>query len=385
MQRDFFDTDHEDYRKSVREFVAREVAENAQQWDDDGLIDRSMFRAAAEAGVYGLEIPEAYGGSGTSDYRFRVVVNEELLAAHAHSVNITLALQDDLVLHYLVDLATEEQQRRWLPGFARGELVGSLAMSEPGAGSDLRGLRTTAKATEDGWVLNGQKTFISCGTSSDLIIVAARDDSVRSGGLTLLVVEADMPGFSRGRKLRKVGLHGQDTAELFFDQVEVPRSNLLGSVGEGMRHLREHLVRERLGTTVAAVAGSRAVFAETVRYCGDRQAFGQPIGDFQNTRFTLAEIATELDVAQTYADRQVLAFNDGQLDAVDAAKGKWWATDLQKRVIDRCLQLHGGYGYMLEYPVARAFVDTRVQTIYGGTNEIMKEIIGRDLARAWQD
>ena len=194
-----------------------------------------------------------------------------------------------------------------------------------------------------------------------------------------------MPGFSRGRKLRKVGLHGQDTAELFFDQVEIPRSNLLGVAGEGMRHLREHLVRERLGTTVAAVAGARAVFADTVRYCGERQAFGQSIGDFQAIRFTLAEMATELDVAQNYADQQVIAFNAGELDAVDAAKGKWWTTDLQKRVVDQCVQLHGGYGYMLEYPVARAFVDTRVQTIYGGTNEIMKEIIGRDLARAWRD
>jgi alkylation response protein AidB-like acyl-CoA dehydrogenase len=380
MLRHLFEADHEQYRETVAEFVAREVEPNLERWDDQALIDRSFFRAAAEAGIYGLEIPEQYGGSGVKDYRFRVVVNEELCKAHATSVNITLSLQDDLVLHYLIDLATAEQRARWLPGFAKGERVGSLAMTEPGAGSDLRGMRTTARRDGGTWVLDGQKTFISSGHSSDLVIVAARDEHERPGAITLLVVEEGMPGFSRGRKLRKVGMHAQDTAELFFEGVRVPGENVLGQPGRGLRHLMEHLVRERLSTTVSAVAGSRAIFEETRRYCFERHAFGQPIGDFQNTRFALAEMATEIDIAQTFADQQVTALSAGELTAVDAAKGKWWSTDLQKRLVDRCVQLHGGYGYMLEYPVARAFIDTRVQTIYGGTNEIMKEIIGRDLA-----
>jgi alkylation response protein AidB-like acyl-CoA dehydrogenase len=340
-----------------------------------------VFVAAAKAGVYALQIPEQYGGAQEPDYRYRMVAAEEIAKVHALSFALTVSLQDDLVLHYLLDLTDDEQRQRWLPGFARGELIGALAMTEPGTGSDLRGIRTVARRDGDDWILNGQKTFISSGIMADVVIVAAKTDpDDRSRGLSLLVVERDMPGFVRGRKLDKIGLPAQDTAELFFTDVRVPAANLLGTEGRGLHHLMSHLPRERLGVTVKAIANCQAIFDVTRRYCFERQAFGQPIGDFQHVRFELAEMATQIDVAQAYADKSVLAFNAGKLSPVDAAKGKWYLSELQKSIMDRCLQLHGGYGYMTEYPVARAFVDTRVQTIYGGTTAIMKEIIGRDLA-----
>ncbi|HZZ52514.1 MAG TPA: acyl-CoA dehydrogenase family protein [Pseudonocardia sp.] len=379
MRRNLYTADHEQYRESVREFVRREVVPNIERWDSQRMIDRDVFASAAKQGVYGLEIPEEHGGSAESDYRYRLVVNEELSEVGATSLNMTLGLQDDLVLHYLVDLGDREQQARWLPGFASGATIGALAMTEPAAGSDLRGMQTTATPDGDGWLLSGQKTFISSGISADLIVVAARAPG-STGGFSLFVVEADMPGFGRGRKLDKVGLHAQDTAELFFDEVRIPRENLLGEEGRGLRYLMAHLPRERLGIVASAYTGARAVFEQTRRYCFERSAFGKPIGDFQHSRFVLAEMATELDVAEAYLDKQVLAYNAGELTATDAAKGKWWLSELQKRVVDQCVQLHGGYGYMMEYAVARAFVDSRIQTIYGGTTEIMKEIIGRELA-----
>jgi alkylation response protein AidB-like acyl-CoA dehydrogenase len=379
VRRNLYTADHEQYRESVREFVRREVVPNIERWDSQRMIDRDVFASAAKQGVYGLEIPEEHGGSAESDYRYRLVVNEELSEVGATSLNMTLGLQDDLVLHYLVDLGDREQQARWLPGFASGATIGALAMTEPAAGSDLRGMQTTATPDGDGWLLSGQKTFISSGISADLIVVAARAPG-STGGFSLFVVEADMPGFGRGRKLDKVGLHAQDTAELFFDEVRIPRENLLGEEGRGLRYLMAHLPRERLGIVASAYTGARAVFEQTRRYCFERSAFGKPIGDFQHSRFVLAEMATELDVAEAYLDKQVLAYNAGELTATDAAKGKWWLSELQKRVVDQCVQLHGGYGYMMEYAVARAFVDSRIQTIYGGTTEIMKEIIGRELA-----
>jgi len=381
MRRDLYTDDHEQYRETVREFLAREVVPHHDQWETDRWIDRKVFAAAAQQGIYGLQIGEEYGGAGESDYRYRMVVCEEIARVHALSFGVTVALQDDLVLHYLLDLTTDEQKRRWLPGFARGEIIGALAMTEPGTGSDLRGIRTSARPDGDDWILNGQKTFISSGIMADLVIVAARTDpDAGSRGFSLMMVERDMPGFTRGRKLDKIGLPGQDTAELYFEDVRVPAANLLGSPGEGLPQLMSHLPRERLGVTATAIATSRAIFDLTRDYCFDRQAFGKPIGDLQHIRFELAEMATELDITEAYVDRSVRAYNAGELTAVDAAKGKWFVSELQKRVIDRCLQLHGGYGYMTEYPVARAFVDTRSQTIYGGTTEIMKEIIGRDLA-----
>jgi alkylation response protein AidB-like acyl-CoA dehydrogenase len=382
VQRSFYTADHEAYRETVREFLAREVVPFQDDWDRDRWIDRAVFASAAKAGVYALNVGEEYGGAGEFDYRYRMVVCEEVSRVTALSFGLTVSLQDDLVLHYLLDLTNDEQKRRWLPGFAAGELIGALAMTEPGAGSDLRGIRTTARPDGDEWLINGQKTFISSGIMADLVIVAARVESPDgSDALTLFVVERDTPGFERGRKLDKIGLPAQDTAELFFRDARVPAANMLGTPGRGLGHLMSHLPRERLGVTAKAIATTRAIFEITAQYCRDRHAFGKPLTDKQHIRFELAEMSTEIDVAQAYVDASVLAYNAGELTPIDAAKGKWYVSELQKRVMDRCLQLHGGYGYMTEYPVARAYLDTRVQTIYGGTTEIMKEIIGRDLAQ----
>jgi alkylation response protein AidB-like acyl-CoA dehydrogenase len=381
MQRLLYEADHEAYRESVREFLAREVAPHQHDWDRDRWIDRAVFARAAKAGIYALQIGEQYGGAGEPDYRYRMIVCEEVARINALSFGLSVSLQDDLVLHYLLDLTNDEQKQRWLPGFAAGELIGALAMTEPGAGSDLRGMRTSARREGDTWILNGQKTFISSGIMADVVVVAARTNpDGGSHAFSLFVVERDTPGFERGRKLDKIGLPAQDTAELYFRDAQVPAANLLGEPGDGLQYLMSHLPRERLGVTAKAMATTRAIFDMTVEYCQQRKAFGGPLTDKQHVRFELAEMATEIDIAQAYVDRSVLAYNSGELTPVDAAKGKWYLSELQKRVIDRCLQLHGGYGYMTEYPVARAYLDTRVQTIYGGTTEIMKEIIGRDLA-----
>jgi alkylation response protein AidB-like acyl-CoA dehydrogenase len=382
VRRTLYEPDHEAYRETVREFLTREVVPHQHDWDRRHMIDRTVFARAAKAGIYGLQIDERFGGAEEHDYRYRMVVCEELARVCAFSFGLTVSLQDDLVLHYLLDLTTEQQKQRWLPGFATGELIGALAMTEPGAGSDLKGIRTSARRDGDTWILNGQKTFISSGIMADVVVVAARTDPEGgSRAFSLFVVERDTPGFERGRQLDKIGLPAQDTAELFFHDAVVPPANLLGEVGYGLPYLMSHLPRERLGVTAKAIANTRAIFDQTAEYCRQRTAFGQPLTGQQHIRFELAEMATQIDVAEAYVDKSVLAFNAGELSPVDAAKGKWYVSELQKSVIDRCLQLHGGYGYMTEYPVARAFLDTRVQTIYGGTTEIMKEIIGRDIAR----
>ncbi|ORA62966.1 MULTISPECIES: acyl-CoA dehydrogenase family protein [Mycobacteriaceae] len=381
MQRSLYTPDHEAYRETVREFLTREVVPNQHSWDQERWIDRTVFSRAAKAGLYALQIGEQYGGAGEPDYRYRMVVCEEVSRVNALSFGLTLSLQDDLVLHYLLDLTNDEQKNRWLPGFASGEFIGALAMTEPEAGSDLRGIRTTARRSGDTWILNGQKTFISSGIMADVVVVAARTKPEGgSHAFSLFVVERDTPGFERGRKLDKIGLPAQDTAELYFRDATVPDANLLGEEGCGLQYLMSHLPRERLGVTAKSIATTRAIFDTTVEYCKQRKAFGGPLTDKQHIRFELAEMSTEIDIAQTYVDRSVLAYNAGELTPVDAAKGKWYMSELQKRVLDRCLQLHGGYGYMTEYPVARAYLDTRVQTIYGGTTEIMKEIIGRSIA-----
>ncbi|MCF6388706.1 acyl-CoA dehydrogenase family protein [Mycobacterium sp. MBM] len=381
MKRSLYEADHDAYRETVREFLAREVLPHQHDWDEQRWIDRSVFARAAKSGIYALQVPDAYGGSGVADYRYRMIVCEEIARINALSFGLTVSLQDDLVLHYLLDLTDDEQKQRWLPGFAAGELIGALAMTEPSAGSDLRGMRTTARREGDNWILNGQKTFISSGIMSDVLVVAAKTDpDGGSRAFSLFVVERGTPGFERGRKLDKLGLPAQDTAELYFEDAVVPAANLLGDEGKGLQYLMSHLPRERLGVTAKAMATTRAIFDATVEYCQNRQAFGAALTDKQHVRFELAEMETEIDIAEAYTDRSVLAYNAGELSAVDAAKGKWYLSELQKRVIDRCLQLHGGYGYMMEYPVARAYLDTRIQTIYGGTTEIMKEIIGRDIA-----
>ncbi len=380
MERSLYEADHEAYRESVREFLKREVVPQKDRWDDQHLIDRDVYRRAAAAGLYALNVPAEYGGAGEPDYRYRLVVCEEVGRINALSFGMTLGLQDDLVLHYLTDLTNSEQRKRWLPGFASGDILGALAMTEPGTGSDLRGIRTTARRDGGHWLLSGQKTFISSGSTADLVVVAARTDpEAGSRGYTLFVVEEGTPGFTRGRQLDKIGLPAQDTAELHFSDARVPAENMLGEEGRGLPYLMSHLPRERLGVTAMAMGTARAIFDMTVDYCTGRTAFGQPIADFQNTRFELATMATELDVAQAYVDASVLAYNAGKLTPTDAAKGKWFVSELQKRVIDRCLQLHGGYGFMREYAVGKAYIDSRAQTIYGGTTEIMKELIGREL------
>ncbi|MGH3809268.1 MAG: acyl-CoA dehydrogenase family protein, partial [Pseudonocardiaceae bacterium] len=308
------------------------------------------------------------------------VLGEEVMFAGAAGAGLGLTLHNDICLPYFLDLATAEQQRRWLPGIASGELITAIAMTEPGMGSDLAGLATTAVRRSDHYLVNGSKTFITNGINADLVITAVKTDpQERHQGMSLLVLERGMAGFERGRNLAKLGQHAQDTAELFFRDVQVPATNLLGTQGQGFVHLVERLPQERLSMAAAAVAGAAAALELTLAYVKDRTAFGQPIGSFQHTKFRLAEMATEIDIAQTFTDRCIEALNDGELTVADAAKAKWWCTELQGRVVDTCLQLHGGYGYMLEYAITRAYADARVTRIYGGTTEIMKEVIGRSL------
>ncbi|MEW9554412.1 acyl-CoA dehydrogenase family protein [Nonomuraea sp. NPDC050783] len=377
MERDLFDEEHQLFRETVREFLAREVVPHHARWEKDGIVPREVWKKAGELGMFGFSVPEEYGGAGVKDFRYNAVIVEEIIGHGASGLGFSL--HNDVMAPYVVDLTNDEQKQRWLPGFVGGELITAIAMSEPGAGSDLQGIRTTALREGDHYVVNGQKTFITNGINADLVVVVAKTDpEAGARGTTLIVVERGMDGFTRGRNLDKVGMKAQDTAELFFDNVRVPVANRLGpNDGEGFFQLMHNLPQERLSIAVAAVAAAEAVLERTIEYCRTRQAFGRNLGSFQNTRFVLAELATETDIARHYVDKCVLALNAGRLTAVDAAKAKWWTTELQNKVIDRCLQLHGGYGYMMEYPVARAWLDSRVQTIYGGTTEIMKEIIGR--------
>ncbi|MFI6293445.1 acyl-CoA dehydrogenase family protein [Nonomuraea sp. NPDC050790] len=377
MQRDLFDDEHLLFQETVREFMAREVLPHHDQWEKDGIVPREVWKKAGEVGMFGFAVPEEYGGAGITDFRYNAIITEEIIRTGASGLG--WGLHNDVVAPYLVELTDDEQKQRWLPGFVSGELITAIAMTEPGAGSDLQGIRTTAIRDGDHYVVNGQKTFITNGINSDLVVVVAKTDPDEGArGTTLLVVERGMDGFSRGRNLEKVGLKAQDTAELFFDNVRVPVANRLGpNEGEGFFQLMNNLPQERLSIAVVAVGAAEAVLEMTIEYCKTRQAFGRNLGKFQNTRFVLAELATEVEIARHYVDKCVLALNKKELSVVDAAKAKWWTTELQNKVIDRCLQLHGGYGYMMEYPVAKAWLDSRVQTIYGGTTEIMKEIIGR--------
>jgi alkylation response protein AidB-like acyl-CoA dehydrogenase len=380
MRRRLFEAEHEAFRESVRAFIRKEVTPHLHAWDAQGIVPRELYTAAGAAGLLGMAIPEEFGGGGVSDFRFNAVLDEEVMRAGAAGAGLGLSLHNDICLPYFLDLATEEQRRRWLPGIASGELITAIAMTEPGMGSDLAGLATTAAYRSDHYLVNGSKTFISSGINADLVITAVKTDpGQRHQGMSLLVVERGMAGFERGRNLAKLGQHAQDTAELFFRDVHVPVTNLLGTPGSGFTSLVDRLPQERLSMAVSAVAGARTALELTLAYVKDRRAFGQPIGSFQNTKFQLAEMATEIDIAQTFTDRCIEALNDGELTVADAAKAKWWCTELQGRVLDTCLQLHGGYGYMIEHPIARAFADARVTRIYGGTTEIMKEIIGRSL------
>ncbi|WP_314220765.1 acyl-CoA dehydrogenase family protein [Streptomyces zaehneri] len=378
MERDLYTTEHEAFRETVRTFLAKEVLPHHDRWERDGVVSRDVWRAAGRQGLLGLAVPQEYGGGGTDDFRYSAVLIEEF--ARAGASGVALSLHNDIVGPYLTRLATDEQKRRWLPGFISGETVTAIAMTEPGAGSDLQSIRTTATDQGDHYLLNGAKTFISNGILADLVVVVARTTPEGgSSGQSLLVVERGMKGFERGRNLDKIGQKAQDTAELFFDDVRVPKENLLGGENQAFAALMANLAQERLAIAVGAAAAAEQVLELTRAYVKQREAFGRPLARLQHIRFEIAEMATECAVTRTFVDRCVTEHGAGRLDAVHASMAKWWATELQKRVVDRCLQLHGGYGYMTEYQVARAFLDSRVQTIYGGTTEIMKEIIGRAL------
>jgi alkylation response protein AidB-like acyl-CoA dehydrogenase len=380
MERTLFDDVHEQFRASFRTFVAKEITPHYLAWEADGLAPRELFAAAGASGFLGMAVPEEYGGGGVDDFRFNVVIAEELARAGIGGAGLGICLHNDITTPYFLSYCNDEQKARWLPGIASGELITAIAMTEPGIGSDLASMSTTAIRDGDHYVVNGSKTFITNGINSDLVITAVKTDpSQKHKGISLLVIERGMEGFERGRNLEKVGLHSQDTAELFFHDVRVPVANRLGEEGEGFRYLVSNLAQERLSIAVTGVATARAALTWTLDYVKERHAFGQPIGSFQNTKFVLAEVKTEVEVAQAFLDQAVEALNAGTLTPDEAAMAKWWCTELQKRAVDRCVQLFGGYGYMLEYPIARAYADARVTTIYGGTTEIMKEIIGRSL------
>ncbi|MBT2384702.1 acyl-CoA dehydrogenase family protein [Streptomyces sp. ISL-11] len=378
MKRQLFTADHEAFRGTVRTFLAKEVAPHYAQWELDGIVSRDAWLAAGRQGLLGLAVAEEYGGGGEDDFRYGVVLTEEFTRAGA--AGLAVGLHNDVIGPYLTSLATEEQKRRWLPGFCTGETITAIAMTEPEAGSDLQGIRTSAEDRGDHWLLNGSKTFISNGILADLVIVVARTTPEGGAkGLSLLVVERGTAGFERGRNLDKIGQKAQDTAELFFHDVRVPKDNLLGDLHGAFGHLMTNLAQERMNIAVAGIAAAEHLLELTTAYVKEREAFGRPLARLQHIRFEIAEMATECAVTRAFVDRCVADHTAGELDAVHASMAKWWATELQKRVADRCLQLHGGYGYMSEYRVAKAFTDGRIQTIYGGTTEIMKEIIGRSL------
>ena len=380
MERTGFEDEHHMFRDAFRTFVDREMVPNRERWEEAGIVDRELFAKAGASGFLAMSIPEEFGGAGVHDFRYNQIVAEEICAADVYPAGLGMTLHSDVCLPYFLDYCSDEQKKRWLPGIASGELITAVGMTEPGIGSDLASMSTTAIRDGDEYVINGSKTFITNGILSDLVILACKTDpSERHKGMSLVVVEAGTEGFERGRNLDKVGMHSQDTAELFFNDARVPVENRIGEEGEGFLLLVKNLPQERLSIAVAGVGHARAIFNWTVQYCEERTAFGQKIGSFQNSRFKLAEMHTEITIAETFVDRCVAALNAGTLTAEEAAMAKWWCTELQKRVADLGVQLHGGYGYMNEYAVGRAYTDARVTSIYGGTTEIMKEIIGRSL------
>ncbi|MEU6425184.1 acyl-CoA dehydrogenase family protein [Microbispora sp. NPDC046973] len=379
MRRTIYGEDHEAFRNSVRQFVIRSVAPRAEEFIERRLIDREVWREAGRQGFLGLEVPEEYDGAAAGDYRFNAVLTEEL-AGVGMALASSFSIHFDVVAPYLVELTTDEQKKRWLPPFCSGEMITAIGMTEPSGGSDLAALRTTAVRDGSDWIVDGSKTFITNGYQADLVVVAARTSpEKRAKGITLFAVEEGMPGFHRGRKLDKVGQPEADTAELFFEGVRVPAGNVIGEVDRGFVAMMERLPQERLGSAVTNISHAAAVLAETLSYVKERTAFGQAIGSFQHNKFTLADLVTKVEVTQAYVDQCVAAHADGELTAVDAAKAKMWTADVQNQVIDACVQLYGGYGYMKEYRVARAWMDARVTRIWAGSNEIMREIIGRDL------
>ena len=380
MKRTLFTEEHTLFRDTFRHFVEKEIVPYNEQWEKDGIVSRELWLKAGQQGFLGLAVPEEYGGSGVDDFSYSAIIAEETARVGASSAGAGMGLHNDIVLPYLLTYGTEEQKQRWLPKMCAGELITAIAMTEPNTGSDLAAVKTTAVRKGDVYILNGQKTFITNGILGDVVIVVAKTaPEKRHKGISLLVVERGMEGFTRGRKLEKMGFKAQDTAELFFENVEVPVTNLLGEEGQGFYYLMRQLAQERLNVGISAVAACETALEMTLAYCKERTAFGQPIGSFQNSRFKLAEMKTEIEIARVFVDRCIEELNARTLTPETAAMAKWWTSDLQKRVLDQCVQLFGGYGYMTEYPIARAYLDARVQSIYAGTNEIMKEIIGRSM------
>ncbi|WP_439031497.1 acyl-CoA dehydrogenase family protein [Gordonia terrae] len=377
MRRTLFESEHDQFRDTVRSFLTKEAVPHTADWEEAGEVSRDFWTAAADQGLVGFAAPEQYGGGGLRDFRFNAVLNEEVV--RTGTVGDGFSLTNDIVLPYFLDIATPEQQGRWLPGIVSGATAIAIAMSEPGTGSDLRAIKSTAARVDGGWRLNGSKTFITRGIQADLIIVAARIPEHDGGGFGLFVVSADHDGFQRGRKLQKIGRKAQDTAELFFEDVLVAESDVLGEPGKGLRYMMGNLAQERLSMAVVAVAQAEYAVETAIAYGKERKAFGQPIGSFQANRFTLAELSTQVGIARVFVDRCIEAQNAGELTAAEAAGAKFWTTELEFNALDTCLQMHGGYGYMEEYDVARRWRDARVQRIYGGTNEIMREIVGRSL------
>jgi len=378
MRRRIFTPEHELFRTSARAFFDKECAPYAEEWERAGVSNREVWKKAGAAGLLGWEVPEEFGGSGIRDFRYNAILAEEMVAAGA--LGVGFALNNDIVMPYLTDLATDEQKARWLPGMVDGTVITAIAISEPGAGSDVKGIRTSAVRDGDHWVLNGSKTFISNGQLANLVIVVAKTDpSAGHKGISLLVVEEGMAGFQRGRKLDKIGSRAADTSELFFDDVRVPVTNVLGELGRGFYNLMRNLPTERLGIAVHGVARARRAFDITLEYVKTREAFGRPIGTLQANRFSVAEMKVKLDIAQIYLDRCIEELVAGELTAEEAAAAKMWITETEWEILDRCLQLHGGYGYTNEYEIARLWRDGRVQRLYGGTTEVMKDIVGRSL------
>ena len=378
MREEFLNEELIMFQNSMREFLKHEVVPNHEEWEKDGHVPKDIWLKAGENNFLGIDVPEKYGGSGIDDFRYNSVVIEEVW--RAGTTCLTFSVTNDLVIPYLLRYANDEQKERWFPKLCSGETISALAMTEPSAGSDFAAIRTTAKLDGNHYILNGQKTFITNGVTSDLVIVACKTNpDAGHKGMSLLVLERGMEGIERGKEFKKIGLKGQDTAELFFTDVKVPKENLLGQENQGFYYMMKNLPQERMSIAVSALAAIETVLDYTIKYCKERKAFGKPIGNFQNSRFKLAEMKTEAEIGRIYIDDCIKKLNEKKLTAEQGAMAKWWASDLQVRVADQCLQLHGGYGYILEYPIARAFVDARIQPIWGGTNEIMKEIIGRSL------
>ena len=376
--RTLFEPEHELFRQSYRAFLDRHVAPYHEQWEKDKIVDRGVWLEAGKQGFLSMAVPEEYGGGGNPDFRYNTIVCEETVAGRYSGLGF--ALHNDVIAPYLLNLTTREQKERWLPQFSTGEMITAIAMTEPGTGSDLQGIKTRAVKEGDHYILNGSKTFITNGINADLVIVVAQTDPDKGAqGFSLLAVERGMPGFERGRHLDKVGLDAQDTAELSFTDVKVPVENLIGEEGMGFIYLMQNLPQERISLAIMAAAAMESVLEETISYVKERKAFGKPIGSFQTSRFLLAELSTEATAVRIMVDEFIKLHLEDKLTAEQAAMAKWWTTEAQVRLVDRCLQLHGGYGYMREYGVAKAYLDARVQTIYGGTTEIMKEIVGRSL------